>query len=160
MKMDLTKYFKEPVCIKELQSAYIKELQSAYIPGVDIVVSNIRTEFDEKTNKMFYEQCALVNVDPNALIETGRLNMQLTKELEEAKSLIPNWTKVEDGLPKVNEHIIIFTDRGHKFSGYFSESEEWCCSDSLSKKSVVTFEKWIGKVTHWIPFPDDPVEEG
>ena len=68
-----------------------------------------------------------------------------------------NWTKVEDGLPEPNTYVILYTDRGLTFVGALGKDNEWYEGNPLQSYGISVFEAWVGKVTHWAPFPDRPV---
>ena len=69
------------------------------------------------------------------------------------------WIKVEDKLPEVNETVFLYSDKGLKFVGRLSGDNEWYVGDSISSWSFHAFDEWLGRITHWMPFPDGPNKE-
>lgn len=89
-------------------------------------------------------------------LELCRSNFQTQFGEPEPKKNTYNWIKVEDALPETSDSVLVYTDRGHKYIGYYV-NEYWCCDSQVSAFAYRMTDKWSGEVTHWMPLPDDPV---
>lgn len=104
-----------------------------------------------------YHVCQKCKDQHDRDLELCRSNFQAQFGEPTIKKNTYNWIKVEDGLPEPNTYVILYTDRGLTFVGALDKDNEWYEGNPTQSYGCHVFEEWLGKVTHWMPFPDDPV---
>ncbi len=63
-----------------------------------------------------------------------------------------NWISVKDRLPDNHQEVMICTESGIRVEIFYSDAEQFLDSHC--------YETLLKYVTHWMPLPDKPAEEG
>lgn len=89
----------------------------------------------------------------------GRL-VALLAENEWLKSRMPEWVRVEDGLPETEDYVLVTVDGkiGNKeyIDGYLLAEYVFGCGWILEE-----YPQWEdANVTHWMPLPEPPSSKG
>lgn len=72
--------------------------------------------------------------------------------LREAVNTLPRWVSVEEELPGDDDDVLMMTDMGMSM-GYY-------CRDSFNDRWVDYVNSDSRCVTHWMPLPQPPEEDG
>ena len=73
----------------------------------------------------------------------------------------PKWISVKDRLPEDEELVLILYKNGAMFVGYCGKQycdfeRRWRIKTALNSTKLLN----LGRVTHWMPLPEPPKEDG
>lgn len=74
---------------------------------------------------------------------------------------VPSWIPVSERLPEEEELVLIICKNGARFVGYYKRSH-YNNEISWGIKTALSSTRWLnkGRVTHWMPLPEPPKEDG
>lgn len=97
-------------------------------------------------------------IDVDELLENMRRHKQHSVPFEYIKSLtpvrvasVPKWISVKERLPEVEADILAYIGEGSFVVCWMTHDGYWQCPAYLMDKD---------DVTHWMPLPEPPKEEG
>ena len=131
-------------------------------PLIGIYDETLSRKTTFSTDKMIIDELHRINVDPDTLVKTARLNVELQQELrkvikERDAAILESqrWIPVDERMPEYRVDVLLYFDAFKTMTvGFFDPFESiWCVEKDIG------WDYASYNPTHWMPLPPMPKGE-